>query len=351
VSTEDEDVWARRRRLGEMLRRWASPGGPARSVERSADPAQADIPEPKDAGTSGGRARSDASEPTGADRPAGPTRSGAGETTLRRAMSPRAEGEGIDRMDGPATGRPVAGDRDNEPAARHVESAGAQRDASGGRRGLAGGCGSGSAGRGGGARGGVVGRGGGARGGVVGRGGGARGGVVGRGGGARGGVVGRGSGARDGVVGRGSGARYGVVGRGGGFCIRGWRRRLGRWMRALRKREDRGAATIFVLAVGLVLVASGIAGAAVGSARIGRHRAQAAADLGALAGAAQAIEGTEAACGRAARFVAANSGRVTSCEVHGLEIVIRTEVTITPLPGLTRRVEAAARAGPVYAWP
>jgi secretion/DNA translocation related TadE-like protein len=104
-----------------------------------------------------------------------------------------------------------------------------------------------------------------------------------------------------------------------------------------------------VLAVGLVLVAAGIAGAAVGSARIGRHRAQAAADLGALAGAARAIEGSEAACGEAARFVAANSGWVTSCEVQGLEIVVRTEVTITPLPGLTRRAQAAARAGPVYA--
>jgi secretion/DNA translocation related TadE-like protein len=241
-------------------------------------------------------------------------------------------------MDGPATGRPVASDRDDEPAARHVESAGAQRDAGGSRGGLAGGCGSGSAGRGDGARSGSAGRGDGARGGSAGR-----------GDGARGGSAGRGDGARGGVVGRGGDAHGGVVGRGGGVRICGWMRRLGRWMRALRRREDRGAATIFVLAVGLVLVAAGIAGAAVGSARIGRHRAQAAADLGALAGAAQAIEGTEAACAQAARFVVANSGQVTSCEVHGLEIVIRTKVTITPLPGLTRHAEAAARAGPVYA--
>jgi secretion/DNA translocation related TadE-like protein len=321
VSTEDEDVWARRRRLGEMLRRWASPGEPAPSVKSPADPAQADIPEPKRAATSADPARPDipdpkraatsagvgrsgGSEPNAAESPAGPSRSDAADTTLRRAMSPRAEGDGIDRTDRPATGRPTASDRSSELAARHDESAGAQRDTGGSRRGLAGGRGSCSARR--------------------------------------------GDGARRGSAGRGGDAHGGVVGRGRGVGICAWRRRLRRWMRALRRTEDRGAATIFVLAVGLVLVAAGIAGAAVGSARIGRHRAQAAADLGALAGAAQAIEGADAACGQAARFVAANSGRVTSCEVNGLEIVIRTNVTITPLPGLTRHAEAAARAGPVY---
>lgn len=125
------------------------------------------------------------------------------------------------------------------------------------------------------------------------------------------------------------------------------RRRL--CLRRRRVRRDRGAATVFVVAVGLVLVLVGVAGAAVGTARVGRHRAQAAADLGALAGAVRAIEGTEAACARASRFVAVNGGRATSCEVSGLEIVVRTEVIVTPLPGLTRRATAAARAGPAYA--
>ena len=112
---------------------------------------------------------------------------------------------------------------------------------------------------------------------------------------------------------------------------------------------DRGAATIFVLAVGLALVLMGVAGAAVGAARVGRHQAQAAADLGALAGAARAVDGADAACERAGRFVSANGGLVTSCQVSGLEIIVRTEVTVTPLPGLTRHATAAARAGPVYA--
>jgi secretion/DNA translocation related TadE-like protein len=106
-----------------------------------------------------------------------------------------------------------------------------------------------------------------------------------------------------------------------------------------------------VLAVGLVLVAGGVAGAAVGAARVGRHRAQIAADFGALAGAIRVIEGPEVACARAAELVAANHGRMTSCAVDGLEIVVHADIAVTPLPGLTRHAEAAARAGPVYALP
>jgi secretion/DNA translocation related TadE-like protein len=113
--------------------------------------------------------------------------------------------------------------------------------------------------------------------------------------------------------------------------------------------RDRGAASIFVLAVGLLLVAAGVAGAAVGSARVGRHTARNAADLGALAGAAQAIRGGPVACARAGRFVAANGGRMTDCTVSGLEIVVRVRVEVRPLPGLVRQAEAVARAGPVYA--
>ena len=115
--------------------------------------------------------------------------------------------------------------------------------------------------------------------------------------------------------------------------------------------RDRGAASILLLAIGLVLVAAGLAGAAVGAARVGRHEARTAADLGALAGSAEVIHGEAVACERAARFVAANGGRLTSCAVTGLEIVVRTRVPVRPMPGVVRHAEAAARAGPVYALP
>lgn len=122
-----------------------------------------------------------------------------------------------------------------------------------------------------------------------------------------------------------------------------------RGLRLKRARDDRGAASIFVLALGLLMVAAGVAGSAVGNTRVARHRAHNAADLGALAGAMHAVYGERDACARAARFVAANRGRLTGCTVTGLEIVVRAEVDVRPLPGLLRRAEAVARAGPVYA--
>lgn len=122
-------------------------------------------------------------------------------------------------------------------------------------------------------------------------------------------------------------------------------------MRWRVQRRDRGAASLLILGVGLVLVAAGLAGAAVGAARVGRHQARTAADLGALAGAARVIEGEQVACELAGRFVAANGGWLTSCRVDGFDLVVGVEVTVTPLPGLARRASAAARAGPVRSNP
>jgi secretion/DNA translocation related TadE-like protein len=104
-----------------------------------------------------------------------------------------------------------------------------------------------------------------------------------------------------------------------------------------------------VLAFGLVLIAAGLAGAGIVGARVGRHQARTAADLGALAGAMRAIEGPPGACAAAGRIVGANGGSLVSCQVEGLEVVIYVEVAVTPLPGLIGRARAGARAGPVTA--
>ncbi|WP_430781059.1 Rv3654c family TadE-like protein [Actinoplanes sp. G11-F43] len=111
-----------------------------------------------------------------------------------------------------------------------------------------------------------------------------------------------------------------------------------------RAEGDRGAASVLVLAIGLVLVLLGVAGATVGSARVARHQARNAADFGALAGAAHAIEGQMAACAVAGRYVRANDARMTGCVVTGLEIVVRASVGF---PGFPAGAEEAARAGPV----
>ncbi|GIM90437.1 Rv3654c family TadE-like protein [Paractinoplanes toevensis] len=115
-----------------------------------------------------------------------------------------------------------------------------------------------------------------------------------------------------------------------------------------RADRDRGAATVFVLAIGLTLVAAGLAGASVGTARVGRHQARSAADLGALAGAPEAIFGRPAVCDRAGHFVSANGGEMTLCVVEGLEVTVRAEVEVHPVPGMTRHATAESRAGPIY---
>lgn len=113
--------------------------------------------------------------------------------------------------------------------------------------------------------------------------------------------------------------------------------------------QDRGAATIWVLAVGLTLVGAGMVGVAIGTARIARHQAAVAADLGALAGAPRAVEGAPAACARAAAFVGDNGGRMVSCRLDGLDLILTVEVDVTPLRGMHRTTTATARAGPIRA--
>ncbi|MEU4559240.1 Rv3654c family TadE-like protein [Actinoplanes sp. NPDC023936] len=109
--------------------------------------------------------------------------------------------------------------------------------------------------------------------------------------------------------------------------------------------RDRGAASILVLAFGLVLLAGGLAGAALGSAQVARREARNAADLGALAGAQQAVLGAGPACRAAARIVELNRARLTSCVLEGLDVVVRTEVPADHFG----TAEAAARAGPLHA--
>ncbi|MEV0003265.1 Rv3654c family TadE-like protein [Micromonospora sp. NPDC050980] len=110
---------------------------------------------------------------------------------------------------------------------------------------------------------------------------------------------------------------------------------------------ERGGATVCLLALGLVFVFVGLFGAGLGAARCARHQARAAADFGALAGAGRALDGPDAACGRAAELVAANGGRLTGCRIDGLDLIVTAQVRVVPLPGLARVATAASRAGPM----
>ncbi|GIJ23425.1 hypothetical protein Vlu01_40490 [Micromonospora lutea] len=110
---------------------------------------------------------------------------------------------------------------------------------------------------------------------------------------------------------------------------------------------DRGGATICLLGVGLLFVVAGLFGAGVGAARVARQQARVAADFGALAGAAQALQGEPLSCARAGELVAANGARLVWCRLDGLDVLVTTEVSVEPLPGLARTATATSRAGPL----
>ncbi|AKS31022.1 Rv3654c family TadE-like protein [Mycolicibacterium goodii] len=98
--------------------------------------------------------------------------------------------------------------------------------------------------------------------------------------------------------------------------------------------------------VAVLLVLTGGFGC-LGAAVVARHRAQAGADLAALAGADVVAEGPAAACERAVQVARRMRGGVTSCRVEDLDVILTVEVAV----GLGRwdvgPARASARAGPV----
>ena len=93
--------------------------------------------------------------------------------------------------------------------------------------------------------------------------------------------------------------------------------------------------------VAVLLCVTG-AGAYLGSAVVARHRAQAAADLAALAAAARLPSGAAAACARATAVAREMRVDDSECGVDGLDVVVTVRVPVA-FGGAAR---AAARAGP-----
>jgi secretion/DNA translocation related TadE-like protein len=113
-----------------------------------------------------------------------------------------------------------------------------------------------------------------------------------------------------------------------------------------RPAGDRGSGSIWVLALGLVVVLAGLVGMYRGSAVVGRHRAEAAADFAALAAAAKVLE---VACASAGTVAAANGARLVSCAVDGSIATVTTAVALRGvLPG-DFVATGRARAGPAPA--
>lgn len=96
-----------------------------------------------------------------------------------------------------------------------------------------------------------------------------------------------------------------------------------------------------------VLIAVTGALSQVGSAVIARHRAQAAADLAALAAANQIAAGPGSACARATVVARSMDTTVTDCAVDGLEVIIHVEAAVGLGEWRLGPARAAARGGPV----
>ena len=116
--------------------------------------------------------------------------------------------------------------------------------------------------------------------------------------------------------------------------------------RRRRRYDGRGAGTVLVLALAMViLVAASVIGL-LGAAVAGLHRAQSAADLAALAAAADALRGPGAACAAASRIARGNGARLQGCALRGSVAEVTVAVRLTgPLARLPP-VPARARAGP-----
>lgn len=109
---------------------------------------------------------------------------------------------------------------------------------------------------------------------------------------------------------------------------------------------ESGTATVWAAgAVVALLVVTGLL-FAFGSVVVTRQRADAAADLAALAAAGQADRGREVACGRALSVTEHMSARLVSCRLDQWDALVEVEATV---PGGFGVASAHARAGPVSA--
>lgn len=107
-------------------------------------------------------------------------------------------------------------------------------------------------------------------------------------------------------------------------------------------RRERGAATVLVVAMAgvLMFVMTGLSAA--GGLVTAQRRAQAAADLAALAGASSLDD----PCAGARDNALANAAALESCRVDGDEVTVEVSVAGPRVPWRDVRVTAEARAGP-----
>lgn len=112
--------------------------------------------------------------------------------------------------------------------------------------------------------------------------------------------------------------------------------------------DDRGFATLLGAFAVAALAAVAVAMLYVGGAVVARHRAQSTADLAALAAAQQHVLAAPDPCSAATEIAEAQrvGGRITRCEVDGVDVVLTVAVPVRLGPFGVRQAVASARAGP-----
>lgn len=109
---------------------------------------------------------------------------------------------------------------------------------------------------------------------------------------------------------------------------------------------DAGVASVWAATAAAVLLLVGTVGVDLAAATRARHVASAAADLSALAATGQSVDGTAAACARAADLAARNGAELLTCRLDGWDALVETQVAWSGLLPLRGPARARARAGP-----
>lgn len=112
--------------------------------------------------------------------------------------------------------------------------------------------------------------------------------------------------------------------------------------RSVRRVSQHGSATVYVLAVVVLLMAVALGAAGFAGLATAKHRATTAADLAALAAASAAVGG----CAVAATTAERNGARLTDCVRAGADVTVAVVVVARAPFGLRPTVRARARAGP-----
>lgn len=118
-----------------------------------------------------------------------------------------------------------------------------------------------------------------------------------------------------------------------------------------RRRRERGAGTVLVVALTGVLLLVGLAVAGASGLVVAHRRAHAAADLAALAAAVAVARADPGACASAARVATANAARLVRCVTAPdrsvrVEVVVDVELDLPVGGALRAALPGQARAGP-----